>query len=325
MATWQVTASSDDCRRRLSDNAWSLTGDSEWAGGYDAATFKYGCGMRFQNITIPQGATIVTAKLTFRSDGDRAGSVCRTRISAEDVDDAATFADNAGAFDTRWAARTTAIVDWDNIENWTNNSDYDSPSIVAVIQEIVDRALWVSGNDIVLFWEDFDKRTTIVSGAPIRVAYSKDSAGQVPILTITWGTTVYKALISTATGVSALTKTMFNSLTATATGIAVLTKVITFLKILSPTALGVAGLSKISTFVRVLAVTATGIVSLTKASSLYRTLSATATALPTLVKGMFLNLTATITGKVGIITHHFGFGSRGSPFRSKRRERRGRR
>jgi len=108
-----------------------------------------------------------------------------SRISAEDVDDAATFSSDSSAFDARWAARTTARVDWDNIGAWTLNTDYNSPDIKTVIQEIVDRAGWASGNDIVIFWDDFDDRSTH-NTSRWRLAYSYTTPASAPKLYIEW-------------------------------------------------------------------------------------------------------------------------------------------
>ena len=186
--TWQVGASTDDCVRRLGDDWWLITYVWELAGGH---TYTWDCqsgvGMRFTNVTIPQGSTIDQAYLTLRcSYSDFTGANCRTRISAEDVDDAPTFADDKAAFDARWAARTTARVDWDNIPTWTLDNDYDSPEIKAVIKEIVDRGDWASGNDIVIFWEDFEDRSTHAPGNR-RAAHSYDgSATYAPKLVVTF-------------------------------------------------------------------------------------------------------------------------------------------
>ena len=185
MATFQVAANTDDVIRSLSDDGWSLTTDYIYAGANNV-WWQRGCGMRFTNITIAQGATIDTAKLTLRARFSEGGTVVRTRISAEDVDDAITFADNKATFDTRWANRTTARVDWDAIPAWTSGTDYDSPEIKTVIQEIVDRGGWVSGQDMVIFWDDFDDRSTHNLNTA-RSAYSYDgSAANAPKLVITW-------------------------------------------------------------------------------------------------------------------------------------------
>jgi hypothetical protein len=135
--------------------------------------------MRFTNITIPQGATVKAAYLTLRCNGDEAGTVVRTKIRGEDRDDAPTFLP-ATEGQNDWNARfpsgcTSAEVLWDEIPEWTPNSDYNSPDIAAVIQEIVNRPGWVSGNAIVIFWDDYDDRSTNATDCD-RLAYSYDSS-----------------------------------------------------------------------------------------------------------------------------------------------------
>jgi len=182
----QVVAGSDDCYRRLTTSLFSLT--SEYlAVGYNGESNKqWGGGMRFVNITIPKGSTILTAKLTFQCYASDAAAGVNTRISAEDVDDPATFADNAAAFDTRWAARTTERQDWDNIEAWTIGENYDSVDFKAVIQEIIDREGWASGQDIVIFWEDFEDRSTGLAGQLRRAKSYEHGDNAPPKLTITY-------------------------------------------------------------------------------------------------------------------------------------------
>ena len=177
----QVAASTDDANRRyVPDDYFSLTHSGFWAGsyGWSAEVFykQYGGGGRFTNVTIPKGATIVSAYLTLRSSQSMAGTVVNTRISAEDVDNPPTFADDKAAFDARWANRTTARVDWDAIPAWTSGTDYNSPEIKTVIQEIVNRAGWASGNAIVIFWEDFEYRSTHDTNYCARRGYSYDGS-----------------------------------------------------------------------------------------------------------------------------------------------------
>ncbi len=174
--TWDVGASSDDAHRELGTGEWSLTYSGVVAGANSGTFNRAGCGMRFTNITIPQASTIDQAYLTLRAILSKSGNDVNTRISAEDVDDAPTFADNAVAFDARWANRTTTRVDWNTIPAWTAGLDYDSPEIKTVIKEIVDRGGWNSGQDIVIFWEDFEDRSTHAYNAHrIAAAWDRDT------------------------------------------------------------------------------------------------------------------------------------------------------
>lgn len=169
----QVGASTDDCFRRLGIPYFELTFSSLYVGAATATLYQYGNGMRFQTVAIED--TIDVAYLTLTARGASTSTNVKSRISAEDVDDAPTFADDSGAFDTRWAARTTERVDWDDIVSWVVDTEYNSPSIVDVIQEIVDRGGWNSGQDIVLFWDDFDDRTSH-SAVKLRHGQAYDSS-----------------------------------------------------------------------------------------------------------------------------------------------------
>jgi len=136
--------------------------------------------MRFLNVTIPQGATILTAYLTLTARYSKAGTTVNCILNGELVADAATFSLVAD-FDGR--ARTVASVAWNNIGAWTAGLTYNTPSIVAIIQEIVNQGTWVSGNDAVVFWDD-DADTSSAS----REAVSWDNASGVgaPLLVVTY-------------------------------------------------------------------------------------------------------------------------------------------
>lgn len=140
MATFNtaIAASTDDADQAagaVTTNATTLNAN---------ATSQY-IGLRFLNVTIPQGATISAATLNvyFTSASFDSPNVL---IYAEDVDDAATF--TTGANDISGRTLTTANVAW-NASNIGTGSK-TSPDIATVIQEIIDRPGWASGNDIVI-------------------------------------------------------------------------------------------------------------------------------------------------------------------------------
>lgn len=175
--TYSVNASSDDCVRRLDTAYFSLVAINMFAGAAAVENNRQmGSGMRFTNIDIPAHATILEAYLVFRCRSLTDGDVFRVRISAEDVDDAVTFANDAGVFDARWANRTTARVDWDGEEHWVAGNDYNSPDITEVIQEIADRPGRDRIFDMVIFWEDYEDRSTHALGC-YRDAVSYDLDG----------------------------------------------------------------------------------------------------------------------------------------------------
>ncbi len=150
----QVGASTDDCFYRGGDDYFSTTSTSYTCGnnGDSGTTYTLmSSASRFQTVNIPQGATINTAYLTLTCRTAKSGTTVNSNIEGEDVDGAATFSTLANY---QGRVRTTASVAWNNISAWTLNTEYNSPSIVSVIQEIVNRGSWSANNDLVLFWDN---------------------------------------------------------------------------------------------------------------------------------------------------------------------------
>ena len=125
-----------------------LTGANIAMGSPNPLPLPFDAGVRFANITISKKSTILSAKVTFQAYSAGAGETCKVRIKGEAADDPATFSTKAN-FDNR--AKTTEYMDW-TIPVWTIDTDYDSPDIKNIIQEIVDRPGWVRGNHLILFF-----------------------------------------------------------------------------------------------------------------------------------------------------------------------------
>ena len=128
-------------------------------------------GMRFRDIDIPQGATIDSAKIQFRVDDTNGAntSPITIRFYGEDTNDASSFSSSSDDISDR--TRTSAYVDW-TVPSWTSGGDEGASQLSAdlktIIQEIVDRPGWSSGNDLVIMITD------IVSGSGHREAESSD-------------------------------------------------------------------------------------------------------------------------------------------------------
>jgi type IV pilus assembly protein PilY1 len=111
------------------------------------ATYGYDAFLRFTSVTIPPGSTIDTAVLKVACAIASSATTMRLKVYACDEDNAAAPTDAAEAVAD---PRTTAGVDWDVSGSWSLNTWYDSPDISAVIQEVVDRGGWSSGNALML-------------------------------------------------------------------------------------------------------------------------------------------------------------------------------
>jgi len=111
------------------------------------STYEYNFFVRFPNVTIPQGATIDEAYVTFRSNDTSSNGTCRGTIYFND-------ADNASAPTTYSEAEgkdlTTESVAWAEDTGWINDRYYDTPELKDVVQEVVDRESWSSGNAMML-------------------------------------------------------------------------------------------------------------------------------------------------------------------------------
>jgi hypothetical protein len=161
---FQVSSSTDDCSIYMAGTDWylSVLTTEEKLGKTDNSNYKRGVGVRFNSVTVPQGATITTSTLQFGGSGS-AGTPS-LRIVGDLESDAATFSTLAD-FQSRRGTdaggannnlRTTSYVSW-SPSGWSFSwplTWYTSPEIKTVIKEIVDQATWSSGNDLALFIDD---------------------------------------------------------------------------------------------------------------------------------------------------------------------------
>jgi len=154
MGVFLPAQSSDDCRTWPAWSAfYSLTSLHLPLGS--VVTVDYVIGIRFTGINIPQGTTIISAKLTFNSYDGQSSTPTNVQIKGQAADDPHTFYplgdDDYGFTEFNARVRTSAAVNWLNIPEWFVDTDYDSPDITSIIQEIINRAGWVSGNSLVIF------------------------------------------------------------------------------------------------------------------------------------------------------------------------------
>lgn len=113
-------------------------------------------GLRFRAIGVPQGATIVAARLRFVVDEPDAVSTS-LQIRAHAVDDAPEFSTATRNVSSR--PLTTASTMWAPPSWSTVGQTQDSPDLTSVVQEVISRAGWVSGNDMALILTGVGERT----------------------------------------------------------------------------------------------------------------------------------------------------------------------
>ena len=142
---YQVGAGDDDAYENQDDTNFTLTGavDQSASTTIGARTIS---GHRFTSVTVPKGADIITATLQLFILGT-ANDDINVDIHGEDADNAVDFAADA---DTINRVRTTAAVAWVQDSLITVAAFRSSPELKTVIQEIVNRGSWVSGNAIMI-------------------------------------------------------------------------------------------------------------------------------------------------------------------------------
>lgn len=110
-------------------------------------------GVRFNNIAMPQGATISNAYLEFTAYQTSSSDYASFNISGVNQDDPSSFRNY-----TRYMQRDkpkTGAVAWTNIPRWYRNSTYQSPPVTSIVQSLVNRSGWSSGNDMMFIFSNF--------------------------------------------------------------------------------------------------------------------------------------------------------------------------
>ena len=156
--TWQVSSRENDCFKYWDGEKWNfhLTSYSSIYVGYGASyQCREGGAFRFSGVSIPQGATILSAHLKVNNPGMRVFTPVKSRIEGYDEDDAAVFSTLAD-LDSR--PTTSGSVDWD-VEPFWRFEWHDSPDISLMVQEIINRDGWQAGNALALNWQDWEGRS----------------------------------------------------------------------------------------------------------------------------------------------------------------------
>ena len=133
------------------------------------------CAIRFTNVTIPAGDVIVTAVLNFYSYHVNVDDA-NFKIHFYTIDDAPTIPADANWINTRPV--TTAYTSY--VQNSIGTGWKTSPSIVAPLQEIIDRDGWASGQDVMMMLKGNSP-----TGKQLQF-YGYDNGSLIPELEVTW-------------------------------------------------------------------------------------------------------------------------------------------
>lgn len=107
--------------------------------------------LRFTDITIPQGATILDARLTVWSNLNQSNNATAwATVGAEQVDNA-TQLSSAANHESRKGNLGTTLQWGPHAGLGAANLPFQSPNLAAVVQQVVGRPGWASGNAIQFF------------------------------------------------------------------------------------------------------------------------------------------------------------------------------
>ncbi len=180
----KISGSADDAEETISGGTMDLVSNDLDIRNTDI------CAMRFV-LNVPQGASITSANIDFVSKGASSGSNTFT-FKGQVSDDASAFTTAGGNLSSR--SQTGASVTW-NPGSWTDGQTYTTPDLAPVIQEVVNRSGWSSGNNMVIF--------VSASTSSKRAARTFDFNGndsQAPELSVTFTTPGAGARNAAATG-----------------------------------------------------------------------------------------------------------------------------
>ncbi|MEM7292685.1 MAG: hypothetical protein AAF420_04690, partial [Pseudomonadota bacterium] len=128
-------------------------------------------GVRFNGVNIAQGAAIISAYIQFQAD-ETDTAATDLLIEGEDVDSALTFSASSNNISGR--VRTAANVQWIP-DPWNSTNERGIPQqtsdLAPIVQEIVDRPGWASGNAMAFLISGIGKRVAdSLEGGPAKAA-----------------------------------------------------------------------------------------------------------------------------------------------------------
>ena len=172
----QIAAGADDAVEYLHTGSVVLDGDTLHL-GFDntigLAEGKTVIALRFPGVTLGQGESVSLVRLRFvSSNGNTTPVVLRVWCEAADMSAALTA--TASSISAR--AKTTAFFDWD-VPAWSPNQDDGdtrTDALAPLVQEVVNRAGWQSGNALSFLIELSPENVDTES--PRRRAYSYEAS-----------------------------------------------------------------------------------------------------------------------------------------------------
>jgi len=148
-----ISNGSDDVEEYNTDGTlYTNSSDLEFC--YDGSAGNQHVGLRFQGVNIPQGAIITNAYIQMRAD-ETDNTNLDVFIAGHDADNSAAW---SGSYAVSGRTKTSATTTWvhNGTTAWTADVTIaQTPSLSAMVEEIVNRPGWSSGNAMsFIFWDN---------------------------------------------------------------------------------------------------------------------------------------------------------------------------
>ena len=178
-------------------DGWLDSSDVEVGSEFDPLCWT-AVGLQFDQLGIPQGATILSAKVTFTVDENvDPGTSNDFTILGEAAGNAAIWNGydsprypgywRIAPYEVTSRARTSASVGWSPTDP-AIGATIDTPDISSVIQEIVDQGGWSDNNrlSLMIFPDAYLDSMPLTTTVTSHTYESGDQGTQAPLLTVEW-------------------------------------------------------------------------------------------------------------------------------------------
>jgi hypothetical protein len=192
-ATFEPAQSSDDVEIDLLNHKVHLDHTTDYIGTKPTEEFCE-TAILFDNITIPHGAYIVSAYIQLEGGAHSGASAMGVKIYFQDPDKGAVITFSGTWWDYSTRKRIPGYVGW-KAPHFDIGTTYNTPSLISMIQHVVDSTSWASGQDMVVFLE----YESVTPPADFRGYYTFDSVHEPPKLIVEWLTTEGTEIGRTAT------------------------------------------------------------------------------------------------------------------------------
>ncbi|MGJ8744195.1 Ig-like domain-containing protein [Polaribacter sp.] len=133
------------------DDAWEKgNGDMKLTENDHALSKEGFIGLRYQNVQVPENATITEAYIEFIASRKEKKNTSRVNVYGELSNNANPY--NSVDYNISNRTSTSSSVSW-TFANWFEDVTYTSPDLTTIVQEIIDQGGWTSGSAMAFMFD----------------------------------------------------------------------------------------------------------------------------------------------------------------------------